>query len=131
MGNSSVHVMTVAARRITAAFYGREAARSYFAGCSTGGAEAMEEAEFYPSDYDGIEAGSPGQDYTHLMMSFLWGGLLPARNPAARLPPVALHILSGAVLRACGSSAEQANGFLLDPRSCHFEPASLALPQSV
>ncbi len=29
------------------------------------------------------------------------------------------------MLRACGSKAEQADGFLLDPRSCHFEPASL------
>ena len=85
----------------------------------------MEEAEVYPDDYDGIEAGSPGQDYTHLMESFLWGGLLPARDPAARLTPAALQILSGAVLRACGSRAEQADGFLLDPRSCHFELAVL------
>ena len=124
-GHSAVHVMTDAAKRIVRAFYGRPPAQSYFAGCSTGGAEAMEEAEFYPGDYDGIEASSPGQDYSHLMESFLWGGLLPATDPASTLTPSALKILSSAVLGACGNKAERADGFLLDPRRCRFDPASL------
>ena len=50
--------------------------------------EGMEEAEFYPSDYDGIHAGSPGQDYSHLMMSFFWGGCYrrKIRPPQFRKP---------------------------------------------
>lgn len=70
-GRSSIHLMTVAGREIARTFYGRRASFSYYDGCSTGGAEGMEEAELYSSDYDGIHAGSPGQDYSHLMMSFL------------------------------------------------------------
>ena len=96
-GHTSIHLMTVAAKRIVRALYGREASFSYFDGCSTGGAEGMEEAQFYPTDYDGIHADSPGQDYSHLMMSFLWGGLLPAKNASAKLSQVALNLLNNAV----------------------------------
>lgn len=124
-GHSSIHLMTDAGKQIVRAFYGRNASFSYYDGCSTGGAEGMEEAEFYPSDYNGIHAGSPGQDYSHLMMSFLWGGLLPARDPAATLPQSALNVLNTAVLKKCGGKQAVADGFLLDPRDCSFDPKTL------
>ncbi len=85
----------------------------------------MEEAEFYPSDYDGIHAGSPGQDYSHLMMSFFWGGLLPAKNPAAVLPQASLDLLNLAVLQQCGGKSAVSAGYLLNPSSCRFDPAQL------
>ncbi len=124
-GHTSIHLMTVSAKQIVHAFYGRNALYSYYDGCSTGGAEGMEEADFYPSDYDGIHAGSPGQDYSHLMMSFFWGGLLPARNASAQLPQSALNLLNSAALQACGGAQAVADGFLLDPRTCQYEPTKL------
>lgn len=124
-GHTSIHLMTVSAKQILRRFYGHDASYAYYDGCSTGGAEGMEEAEFYPSDYDGIHAGSPGQDYSHLMMSFLWGGLLPAKNAAATLPQTALNLLNNAVLQQCGGPQAVADGFLLDPGDCHYDPAKL------
>jgi feruloyl esterase len=124
-GHTSIHLMTVSAKRIVRAFYGRNASFSYYDGCSTGGAEGMEEAEFYPSDYNGIHAGSPGQDYSHLMMSFLWGGLLPAKNASAVLPQSALNLLNNAVLQECGGTQAVVDGFLLDPRTCQYDPTKL------
>jgi feruloyl esterase len=124
-GHSSIHLMTVAGKLIVDAFYGRNASFSYYDGCSTGGAEGMEEAEFYPADYNGIHAGSPGQDYSHLMMSFLWGGLLPAKDPSATLPQSTLDVLNSAVLKTCGGKQAVTDGFLLDPRNCSFDPKTL------
>jgi feruloyl esterase len=124
-GHTSIHLMTDSARTITKLFYGKDAAYRYYEGCSTGGAEAMEEAEFYPDDYNGIHAGSPGMDYSHLMESFLWGGLLPAKNSAATLDTAALTLLNNAVLQACGGSAALTAGYLLDPRECNFQPNQL------
>src|SRR5947209_1789085 len=47
------------AKRIVARYYSKPPDRSYFAGCSTGGREAMLMAERYPTYFDGIVAGSP------------------------------------------------------------------------
>ena len=46
-------------KRILAQHYGRPPARSYFAGCSTGGREAMLMAQRYPLSFDGVVAGAP------------------------------------------------------------------------
>jgi feruloyl esterase len=125
-GHTSIHLMTVAAKDIIKQFYKTEARFSYYSGCSTGGAEAMEEAEFYPEDFDGLWAGSPGMDYSHLMESFLWGGLPSAQNPAANLPRSALTLLNNAVLNACASSkAVSTDTWLNDPRDCNYDPSPL------
>jgi feruloyl esterase len=125
-GHTSIHLMTVAAKDIIKQFYKKEARYSYYSGCSTGGAEAMEEAEFYPEDFDGLWAGSPGMDYSHLMESFLWGGLPSAQNPAAILSQSGLNLLNSAVLNACTSAkAVSTDTFLNDPRDCHYDPSAL------
>ena len=59
-GFRSTHLMTVAGKQIASAFYGKESAHAYFTGCSTGGQQALSEAQLYPADYDGIAAGAPG-----------------------------------------------------------------------
>ena len=47
------------AKQIIARHYGRPASKSYFAGCSTGGREAMLVAQRHPTYFDGIVAGAP------------------------------------------------------------------------
>lgn len=71
-GYQGTHAMTVAAKSIIEQFYGRSASYSYFAGGSTGGQQGLIEAQRYPEDYDGILAGAPGSDRTHLHTQFLW-----------------------------------------------------------
>jgi len=55
----AVHEMTVRAKAITSAFYGRGPRLSYWNGCSTGGRQGLMEAQRYPEDFDGILAGAP------------------------------------------------------------------------
>ena len=47
------------AKRIIAQHYGKPPDRSYFAGCSTGGREAMLMTQRYPRYFDGVVAGAP------------------------------------------------------------------------
>ena len=46
-------------KRILSQHYGTPPTRSYFAGCSTGGREAMLMAQRYPLHFDGVVAGAP------------------------------------------------------------------------
>ena len=61
----SEHEMTVKAKAIIQAFYGAAPHYSYWNGCSTGGKQALTEAQRYPADYDGIIAGAPANYMIH------------------------------------------------------------------
>lgn len=52
----AVHLSTVAAKAITGAYYRKrvERVRSYWLGCSTGGAQGLKAAQTYPADFDAI-----------------------------------------------------------------------------
>src|SRR5436305_6338996 len=53
-GFRAIHLMTVRGKEIARALYGQNAQRAYFAGCSTGGQNALMSAQRFPDDYDGI-----------------------------------------------------------------------------
>ena len=65
-GWRSTHLMTQFSKALIQEFYGKPANHSYFAGCSTGGQQALMEAARFPYDYDGILAGAPAFNRTHL-----------------------------------------------------------------
>ena len=54
----AVHLSTVAGQSLTNQYYGSPM-RSYFDGCSTGGRQALVEAQKFPGDFNGIVAGDP------------------------------------------------------------------------
>ena len=55
----SIKVASETARLLTRAFYGHDARRRYFMGCSFGGRQALVAAGRWPADWDGIIAGAP------------------------------------------------------------------------
>src|SRR5829696_5572643 len=50
----AVNEMTVKAKAIVAAHYGRNPRHAYWVGCSSGGRQGLKEAQRFPGDYDGI-----------------------------------------------------------------------------
>ena len=62
----AVHEMTVTAKAVIEAYYGKGPRLSYWNGCSTGGRQGLKEAQRFPSDYDGILDGAPANYMTHL-----------------------------------------------------------------
>jgi len=126
-GYRAVHGMTVTAKAVAQAFYGSDAKRSYFNGCSAGGGQAFAEAEVYPQDYDGILAGAAQLFQTHSRALDLWQYQLVSNNPDGKLSKPTLAFITKAVLKRCGSSyGAEKDGFLSsDPRECKFDPAQL------
>jgi predicted alpha/beta superfamily hydrolase len=72
--HESIAIITEPTRKIATSFYQYPPRHSYYHGCSTGGAQGFALAQFHPHLFDGIYAGSPGNWYSHLMLSFIWNG---------------------------------------------------------
>src|SRR5215510_15503067 len=68
----AIHEMTVAAKAIVTAHYDARPTRAYFSSCSTGGRQALIEAQRYPDDFDGIVAGDPSWDQMRLYAARVW-----------------------------------------------------------
>jgi feruloyl esterase len=128
-GHRAQHVTTVAGKAITEAFYGHGPQHSYFVGCSQGGHHGLMEAQRYPGDYDGIVAGDPGNDWTHLMFAELWTGVnTSVKGPSFDLPQAQLNLTTNAALAQCTGrdGGLKSDAFLNDPRDCHFDPRVLS-----
>lgn len=126
-GYRAVHAMTTRAKAVIAAHYGRAPAYAYFNGCSTGGRQGLMEAQRYPADYDGIVAGAPVNDFTHLHIGQLWAAHATLKQPGAVLTANDLAKVSQAVIAACDASDGVKDGILADPRTCRFDPSSLQM----
>lgn len=66
-GYRAIHVEAVSAKVMVKQYYHTPSAYNYFAGCSTGGRNAFAEALWYPDDFDGILAGSPGINWLRIV----------------------------------------------------------------
>jgi feruloyl esterase len=121
----SEHEMTVAAKAIITAFYGKGPDRSYWNGCSTGGRQGVAEAQRYPGDYKGIIAGAPANNRTHIYAWSLSVAQTIQKNPAAYIPPSKYAMVHKAVLDACDTLDGLKDGLIGDPTRCHFDPAAL------
>ena len=113
--------MTIIAKQLVKAYYDKPLTHAYFTGCSTGGQQALMEAEKFPDDYDGIVGGAPAQNRTGVHMSILWNFATVEKDPAAYLPAQKLLMLTRAVVTACSN----ADGVIPEPMKCAFDPASL------
>ena len=121
-GYRAVHETSVQAKAIVRAFYGKDPRHSYFVGCSDGGREALMEAQRFPADFHGIVAGAPANFWTHLMFKGASNELALA-SPGAYIPPNKLPALQDAALAACDTLDGVKDGLILNPQTCHFDPA--------
>lgn len=125
-GYRSTHEMTIEAKRLVASFYQRAAAHNYFVGCSTGGEQALMEAQRFPEDYDGIVAGAPANNRTGVHLSILWNFMWAEQQPESRIPPAKLSMLAKAVMNACDALDGVTDGMISDPTKCPFDAEKLA-----
>ncbi len=121
----AIHEMTVAAKRIIEANYGRPATKSYFNGCSTGGRQALTEVQRYPADYDGVIAGAAANYATHLHGGQVWTAAIANKDPATVIPASKFGLLHEAALKACDGRDGVKDGVIENPLKCNFDPKVL------
>ncbi len=122
-GYRAVHVTQAAAKRLISAYYGRMPRYSYFKGCSTGGRQALMEAQRFPQDFDGIIAGAPIYDFS-LKQAFNAAWAAKALFGDGRKGLISLQqlkTLGAAVYAKCDGLDGQEDGLIDDPRNCPFD----------
>ncbi len=121
----AVHVTTAAAKLIVRSHAGRFPEHAYFVGCSTGGHQALTEAQRFPDDYDGIVAGDPASNRIHQTAGFLWSWLATHKDGVPIVSESKLRLVTHAAVDACDGLDGVKDGIIDDPRRCHFDPAKL------
>ena len=133
-GYRAVHVMTNAGKSVVRAYYGKDAEYSYFEGCSTGGKQALMEAQRFPYDYDGIVGGAPVNYYTLTNVAHIWmlqktfennfAGNLAFDADGDGVPEslTKMTMLHQAVINKCDADDGIQDGVIDDPTACDFLP---------
>ncbi len=129
-----MHLTANAAKTVIEAYYGKAPEYSYHQGCSTGGLQALMEAQRYPYDFDGIMVGCPVNFYQAQHASSTWrlqrlfrndfeGNLAFDSNGDGSLDSLTkLEMLGKAVLDKCDANDGITDGVIDNPLSCDFEP---------
>jgi feruloyl esterase len=108
--------------------YALNPVKSYFAGGSTGGREALQSVQRWPADWDGVIAWYPAWNQASAMMAGYAGSNAVAKPGA--YPSVAKRLaLLNASLQACDALDGVADGVVSNQAACNarFDPATATL----
>ena len=122
----SEHEMAVLSKALVENYYGRAPSLSYWNGCSAGGKQALQEAQRYPEDFDGIIAGAPAANWTGRAGQSLWVQQAVHKDEASYIPPSKYPAIHKAAIAACDRIDGVEDGVLEDPTRCKFDPQTIA-----
>jgi feruloyl esterase len=109
--------------------YGVAPTYNYFYGISTGGREALQQAQRNPQNYNGIVADVPVIDYSQVIQK----GIAVQQqalnsNGAGWLNANKIKLYENAQLAACDTLDGVADGIISNVVACHFDPQTLRCP---
>ncbi len=133
----AAHERTAAiAQAIQSRYYGRSPSRRYFLGCSGGGRQGMLFAQRYPDAFDGIVICAPAMRVSSgATIAAAWDtqtylSVAPA-GPDGRpvlsraFSDADLALVARGVIAACDAMDGAADGMVLRPDACRFDPRTL------
>ncbi|KAJ5736942.1 uncharacterized protein N7483_002067 [Penicillium malachiteum] len=116
------HLTSVVGKFLVESFYGQKPKYNYFAGCSTGGRQAMKESQAFPMDYDGIISACPAWWTTHQQLWNLWQTTLQAPEGSEHSIPMSMFSVIGEeVIRQCDPQDGLVDGVISDPLGCNVD----------
>lgn len=122
---TGIHDMSVVGKAVSGGYYAHQPSYSYFNGCSTGGREALMEAQRYPADYQGIVAGAPAINWTKFIPAEIWPELV-MKQSNDYLPTCKEDAFTAAVIKACDAAPGGiTDPYISDPAGCRWNPMNL------
>jgi feruloyl esterase len=127
--------MAELAKQIIAHYYGKPARYSYFAGCSTGGREAMLMTQRYPAEFDGVISGDPAIRTGFSNIGNTWSRVafnqIAPKDDSGRVQPNKvfsesdIKLIVNGILNACDANDGLKDGMVFNTRACKFDPEVL------
>ena len=125
------------AKQLIAQHYGKPAAFSYFAGCSTGGREGMILSQRYPTAFNGIISGDPAMrtGFSNLAIGrwipIAFNQIAPKDANGKPIIEQAMSdndrkLVMDGLMNRCDAKDGIADGMISDPLACDFDPEMLA-----
>ena len=119
----AIHEQVVKTKALTKAYYGSNAKYTYWTGGSTGGRQALKQAQRYPEDFDGIISAFPANNWTKFITADLYPQIVIQRDLGGKyMSPEQLHFVSNTAIHACDLVGGKHLGFILDLKACHYDP---------
>ena len=127
------------ARAVLARYYGRAADRSYFVGCSGGGRQGMMFAQRFPAYFDGIAICAPAMRVssgatiaaawdTQTFLAIAPPGADGQRVLSRAFSDADFALVARGITAACDAADGAADGMVLRPEACRFDPTTLRCP---
>ena len=127
--------VAVLAKQIISQYYAKAPDHSYFAGCSTGGREAMLMAQRYPTYFDGVISGAPamrtafsgiGDEWVATMLNTVAPKDASGKsNPREALSDAQKKAVIDGLLNACDAGDGLKDDMIFNTKACRFDPKSL------
>jgi len=131
----SIGRVTDVSKSLIEARYGRNPDRSYFAGCSNGGRQALMAAQRFPLEFDGIISGAPAYRVTKSTIGSAWETIAFAAiapKDANGKPILSqafsnddLKLVTDGILARCDALDGSRDGLVFNTKACRFDPAEL------
>ncbi|KAL9107490.1 MAG: hypothetical protein Q9227_007591 [Pyrenula ochraceoflavens] len=123
----SLHTSVLTGKSLANAFYTQPHTRSYYIGCSLGGRQGIDSASRYPTDFDGVLAGSPALDFNNL---YSWRASFypitgPPTSPSFIPASTWKTLIHNEVLRQCDALDGVLDGIITDASLCSFRAEAL------
>jgi feruloyl esterase len=126
-GYRAAHVTALAGKAITEFYYETSPRKSYFIGGSNGGREALQQAQRFPWNFDGIVALAPAIDISTVEMIAAWGfHVTHDTDGKPLLGSEDLKLVTEAAVAKCDLDDGVKDDVIGNPLHCLFDPSQLA-----
>jgi hypothetical protein len=118
---NGIHEQATWSKKVAKLYYGKAQKYAYWNGCSTGGRQGHQQAQKYPTDYDGILAGAPAFNWDRFIPSEQYGEIAMNQYVGAPITAAKLTAVTTAAIAACDGLDGIIDGVVQDPRACTYD----------
>jgi hypothetical protein len=118
---NGIHEQATWSKKLAKMYYGKGQKYAYWNGCSTGGRQGHQQAQKYPTDYDGILAGAPAFNWDRFIPSEQYGAIVMNQEVGAPISSAKLNAVTNAAIAACDGLDGIVDGVIQDPRACTYD----------